>query len=69
MRPVDDRRVMLAELTEHGRPYAQSLFHPLLDLLEPSTPAATPSQLAQPLASISGLIEFFDHFAAAAPDL
>jgi DNA-binding MarR family transcriptional regulator len=69
VRPADDRRVVMVELTEHGEPYAQSLFHPVLDLLGRSIPIATPPVLDQQLTTISSLIEFFDHVAAAMPTL
>jgi DNA-binding MarR family transcriptional regulator len=68
-RPSGDRRVVLVELTEHGHPYAQRLFHPLLELLDRSNPVATPPRLAEQLATISSLIEFFDHVATATPTL
>jgi DNA-binding MarR family transcriptional regulator len=69
VRPADDRRVVMVELTEHGQPYAQSLFHPLLDLLGRSSPVATPPELGRQLTTISSLIEFFDHVASATPTL
>jgi hypothetical protein len=69
VRPADDRRIVLVELTEHGRPYAEQLFQPLLELLDRSAPVATPPRLGEQLVTISSLIEFFDHVATATPAL
>lgn len=69
VRPSDDRRVVLVELTASGEPYARNLFQPLLSLLERSAPIATPPGVDQQLATISSLIDFFEHVASGTSDL
>lgn len=63
VRPSDDRRVVLVELTESGQPYAEGLFQPLLNLLELSNRVASPSVVEQQLATIARLADFFEHVA------
>jgi DNA-binding MarR family transcriptional regulator len=69
VRPSDDRRVVMVELTESGGPYARSLFQPLLNLLERAVPSAAPPVLDQQLSTISHLADFFEHVASATPSL
>jgi DNA-binding MarR family transcriptional regulator len=69
VRPPQDRRVVLVELTDRGRPEAQALFEPLLQLLDQSAPSATPPALREQLNTISQLVTFFDYVAEATPIL
>lgn len=62
VRPPDNRRVVLIELTDLGRDHAASLFKPLLASLAQASPTPAPP-IAEQLPTITYLAEVFERIA------